>query len=263
MRTYSVSQVATIVGENPYEEPCNIFEQYWKRENKESYFRALKRLNPEKSFQKNQNELYSALKLDETKEIINTCRTKDNITDTVNHVENVKTTLSENSEKLVKKHIKSSFSTQHGTKSEKGTLDMYNSKTKQNAKPYNIIMNKSYETFNLRGKIDGLIENENTKKIVEIKNRTKRLFYSVRMYEMIQVQLYMNILNSSTADLVEHYNGSLNICNIDYDHDLVTNVINRIHIFDSNLNKIFDDKEFQADYFSSDYRSLFILQENS
>ena len=166
-------------------------------------------------------------------------------------------------EKLVKKHIKSSFSTQHGTKSEKGTLDMYNSETGAQAKPYNVMMNKSFETFNLRGKIDGLIENENTKKIVEIKNRTKRLFYMIRMYEMIQVQLYMNMLNCSTADLVEHYKGSLNICNIDYDEDLVISVINRIKVFDLNLERMFEDKEFQANYFSSDDRSLFILQENS
>jgi hypothetical protein len=260
MRYYSVSKLATIVGENPYENPCDMFEQIWKKEDADSYFASLKRNKPTQSYQNDQNVLHDALRHEETKTMIETSKLKDNITDTVDSITETKMSLDENAQTLVKKYVKSSFSTKHGTRNETSALNLYRSETKEDVHVYNIMLNKSFDRFTIRGKIDGIVNKDKSyRKVIEIKNRTKRLFYEVRMYEMIQVQVYMNILEAKTADLVEHYKGQLNVSNIDYDENIIDTVYHRLQIFDNNLTKIVHDKEYQTNYFSSPDRSEFIF----
>ena len=64
----------------------------------------------------------------------------------------------------------------------------------------------------LGGKIDGILED---KTIIEVKNRMRGLFNTVREYEKIQTFAYMFILHSQKSQLVETYfNGSRQECGI-------------------------------------------------
>jgi hypothetical protein len=266
MRIYSASQLAAIVGENPYEKASDIFESIWKKENKDSYFTSLKVNNPSRSYQSDQDYLHKALKSPETTEIIKNVEKINDITDKVKMINFLSTSLDATSEKLLKKHIKSKYSTFHGTKNEKSVLQMYSEKTFEDAQKYNAMITYKIDDYvSLRGKIDGVTKNSNGKiqKIIEIKNRTKQLFYDVRMYEMIQIQAYMHMLKVEQADLVEHYKGILNICNVTYDASLFHKTLSKLKIFNNNLSRIIEDQEYQRCYFESEDRNMFIFLENS
>lgn len=261
MRIYSVSKVAAVIGKNPYENACDVFEAYWKKENKESYYGSIKRVKPAESYANDQDLIYTALKSEKVKAIVEECKSSSDISTTVTTVETSETQLDEKSSQLVKKHIKSRFSTKHGTKSEQSALDLYAQQTEQNVQKHHVMLNKNIsEEIMIRGKIDGIIKyDNNTCKVVEIKNRTRRLFNEVKEYENIQVQLYMNILNSQNADLVEHYNGVLNISPILYNEKLYEEIKVLLTRFDDNLSQIIHDRDFQYEYFNSEDRSRFIL----
>ena len=49
---------------------------------------------------------------------------------------------------------------------------------------------------------------DGNKTIVEIKNRTKNLFKTVRDYEEIQCQTYMEMMDVNNCELIEQYNDS-------------------------------------------------------
>ena len=261
MRVYSVSKVAAVIGKNPYENVCDVFEAYWKKENKESYYGSIKRLKPIDSYANDQSLIYNALQSEKVKAIVDECKTCTDITKTVDHVEASENNLDEKSSSLIKKHIKSRFSTKHGTKSEQSALDLYAQQTEQKVQKYHVMLNKKInENITIRGKIDGIIKyDDNTCKVVEIKNRTRRLFNEVKEYENIQVQLYLNMLNSKNADLVEHYKGNLNISPIEYDDELYNEIKVLLMRFDDKLSQIIDDKDYQYEYFNSTDRNTFIL----
>ena len=261
MRVYSVSKVAAVIGKNPFENACDVFEADWKKENKDSYYGSIKRLKPTESYANDQDLIYTALKSEQVKAIVEECKTSTNITKTVAYVETTENNLDEKSSALVKKHIKSRFSTKHGTKSEGSALDLYAQQTEQNVQKHHIMLNKTInDNIMIRGKIDGIIKyDDNTCKVVEIKNRTRRLFNEVKEYENIQVQLYLNMLNSKNADLVEHYKGTLNISQIEYNNTMYNEIIVLLMRFDDKLSQIIDDTDFQYNYFNSQDRSKFIL----
>jgi hypothetical protein len=54
------------------------------------------------------------------------------------------------------------------------------------------------------GRLDGL---DNQGRIVEIKNRTRRFFQTVPTYEMVQVQVYMQMLNVQETVFVQQFDG--------------------------------------------------------
>lgn len=68
----------------------------------------------------------------------------------------------------------------------------------------------------LRGKIDGI---ENNETIVETKNRSKRLFMSIPIYEKVQMEAYMFLTGFKKARHIENYNEKSN--EILYEHDSV------------------------------------------
>ena len=67
-------------------------------------------------------------------------------------------------------------------------------------------------TIMLRGKVDGLADGT----IVESKNRTRRLFKTLREYGQVQLECYMFLTGFEKAVLTEHFNGT-EFC-IDYSH---------------------------------------------
>ena len=71
------------------------------------------------------------------------------------------------------------------------------------------------------GKFDGFAEDGT---LVEIKQRTRRLFGVVREYENVQVHVYMKMAEVQTAQLVEKYEDKLMVHDIYYDDDFMCEI---------------------------------------
>ena len=89
------------------------------------------------------------------------------------------------------------------------------------------VCRKGSTQFVICGKVDRIEENDDdgSRVLVEIKNRTNRLFGKVVEYEMVQVQVYLQMLNLAQARLVEQFNDQVESHNIDRDdvmwHDVI------------------------------------------
>lgn len=258
---YYVSEISACIGENPYQDISDNFEKKWLKKNKESYYECINRKKNKNNYAFQQKQLYKALKTNEAKEMSAISSNDEmNITEKVENISNqeqtANTTLSKEQFNLVKEHIKSTTSTQYGTKREQHAFDIYNENLQEKAFKEPRTYSFSTDRFEIRGQIDGRI-NEN--KIIEIKNRTKRLFFKVTQYEYCQCQLYMKLTNSNQCDLIECFNKQINVDFIEADETYIQNVIQKLTKFDETLEKIQFDKQFQNEYFDSDDKSSFLL----
>jgi len=111
---------------------------------------------------------------------------------------------------LAKDHLRKTIYTNHGTRNEYKTAD---------ADHTNLIEDDTFYThdictiegtlYQIVGRIDRIQMNEDgSRTLVEIKNRTKTLFNRVRDYEEVQCQTYLQMLKDIRyCRLVEDYNG--------------------------------------------------------
>ena len=122
---------------------------------------------------------------------------------------------------LLKEHCRSKIYTEYGTHKEAAVTDAVRRVapaqtviTKDDVYRKRVLFDfvgddKSRWRVFVGGKCDGLMKDASTgrAKIVEIKNRMKRLFRSVPEYERVQVLAYLYIHDLHDAILVENYNG--------------------------------------------------------
>ena len=154
--------------------------------------------------------------------------------------------LSKEIKKMVKETVKGSTNTNYGIKNEnKGTVE-YTKITGQSVYTYDRFVKMplfSDENLGLSvilgGRVDGVLMDQagNINKVVEVKNRTARLFYTLRDYEKVQTMIYMKLFNQENLDLIEilrKKDDSLdsNIINIEFDHLFwEEEIYNRIKIY--------------------------------
>ena len=96
------------------------------------------------------------------------------------------------------------------------------------------------------GRVDGvtLDASGNITKVVEVKNRTARLFYNLRDYEKVQTLIYMKLFNLDKLDLIEVLKKGdtleSNIINIDFDNEFwEEQILNRIKIYIADFMKTY------------------------
>lgn len=154
--------------------------------------------------------------------------------------------LSKEMKKTVKDTVKGSTNTNYGIKNEnKGTLE-YTKLTGNTVYNYNRFVKmplfdeeKLELSVILGGRVDGVLLDDTGKisRVVEVKNRTSRLFYNLRDYEKVQTMIYMKLFNLNSLDLIEILkkdNDSIesNIINISFDTEFWENEIyNKIKIY--------------------------------
>ena len=116
--------------------------------------------------------------------------------------------LSHEQKKMVSDHMRKMIYTTHGTRSEDTTADLDESQLHEDNTFYTLkVVVIEGTTYEIVGRIDRYqIEEDGSKTLVEIKNRTKCLFKKVRDYEMIQVQTYLQMMGLNKARLIEQYN---------------------------------------------------------
>jgi hypothetical protein len=88
------------------------------------------------------------------------------------------------------------------------------------------------------GRVDGLYkdqDNNDNSYIIEVKNRTKGFFSSLRDYEKTQIHLYMYMLSIPVAKLVEKYKDQIRITVIHQDDDYLNDILTHLQIFVENF----------------------------
>jgi hypothetical protein len=105
------------------------------------------------------------------------------------------------------------------------------------------------------GKVDGLYVNPHNYKdnyIVEVKNRTKAFFNTLREYEKTQIHLYMYMLGIPNSKLVEHIAGKIRITEVYEDTDYTTSIINQLCVFIRHFETFMMDDTLKMNYITCD-----------
>ncbi len=215
------SDVAACIGKHQYKKKSEVLDDMWKRYSPETFTGQTK----------TDKALEIIAKSDETRKVLETAVSSkaDVSTDTQTIVkaaaEKIKesTNLTQNEKREVLDHIRSQVYTSFGTKSEDKTADRVGNLTRDD-NFYEVPVAEFQGTkYVIVGKIDRIDEATGT--LIEIKNRARGLFNHVKLYELIQVQVYLEMLNLENARLVEQFNDEISSSDIKRDRDLWNTVI--------------------------------------
>ena len=166
-----------------------------------------------------------------------------------------KNNVSKEEKAEITKSVKSLTNTNFGLKFESAGLHQYFKENKElivESKTFfkkKIIENDQFEVY-MGGRVDGLCYDHEgiLYKIVEVKNRIYKLFYTLRDYEKIQCYIYMKLLDVAKVDLVECFKAdddvNINIINVTYENIFYENEIEaRLFNFINYLIDIIDDSK--------------------
>jgi hypothetical protein len=223
------SDVAAIIGRHQYKTRNEIFNEYWKKYSPETF-----------TGQTQKDRALAALQISDTaQEVLKSAldiKAKDSsevqkVFEQAKEQVNSDSKLNATQKAEVIEHLRSQVYTTHGTRSEDKTSDKVSTDTGANLVKDNSFYNLEVMAINGRkfvicGKIDRIEERPDGSRIlVEIKNRTNRLFRRVVEYEFIQVQVYLQMLGLVHARLVEQYNNQVLSHDVDRDEEIWANEI--------------------------------------
>lgn len=144
----------------------------------------------------------------------------------------------------------------HGTLKEDSAIKMFEKQhnitldTSQKYYKY-LVYNKNNFNWYIGGKMDGLyvdIDNKSNNYVVEIKNRVKGFFSSLRDYELTQIQLYLLLTGYDNAKLVEKYNSKIRVTDIKKQDDYIKDILEYLDIFIKNFIKFISNKTLKTEY---------------
>jgi len=203
------SSVASAIGINQYKKPQELVEELWKKYSPQTF----------KGSTKEEEALVVLNSLETTKKILGEAESFKSETSTDVQQETRKLFHQIEHSGLLpqqmiqaKEHIRKTLATNHGTRNEKKTakFDKMSASLVEDETFYKydicVIEGTLYQIV---GRLDRIQNNEDgSRTLVEIKNRTKGLFNRVRDYEDIQCQTYLQMLEDiEYCRLVETYNG--------------------------------------------------------
>lgn len=223
------SEVAAILGKNPYKPRQEVFDELWKKYSPATFSGKTKKDKAEEALNaseaaKNVLKTALAIKAENSEHV-------QKVFAEARAVINSDSKLNDSQKAEVIEHLRSKVYTTHGTRSEDKTSDKVaaeqNVRLVKDNSFYNYEVCTLGETkFVVTGKIDRIEEREDGSRIlVEIKNRTNRLFRRVVEYEFIQIQVYLQMLGLVHAQLVEQYNNQLLRHDVTRDEELWINEI--------------------------------------
>ena len=226
--TLKASEVAAILGRNPYKPRKEVLDELWKKYSPDTFTGKTKRDRAEEALgasDEARKVLAGALAV-KAKDSAEAVRTFEEAKAAVNS----DSKLSAEQKAEVIEHVRSKVYTTHGTRSEDKTSDKVETDTGVKLVKDNSFYNLDVaeirgHKFVVCGKIDRIEEcPDGSRVLVEIKNRTNRLFRRVVDYEMVQVQVYLQMLGLVRARLVEQYNNQVLSHDIDRDEEFWDNV---------------------------------------
>ena len=275
----SASELAILTGHNTYRSSKELYVKYWKKHWLDDYNKTLSLLKKQKK----------KIKLPETSsETVQRIAKENNLsqtdisqlyqaskeTDTAkmnkkkeNALNRVLNSIPESQRSEFTKSANSVAFTGFGTRNESNAVKIYEGLTNKKVK----ILTKYFhddifiieevqdrpDVWSIGGKVDGMFtQNDGSEAVLEIKNRMKGLFNSLRDYEKIQCYAYMFMLNLKCVHLAECHkkpdgNSEMNIIEILWDDDFwYTEIVDK-------LSKFIDDF---YDFLNSPNRKIEILQ---
>ena len=223
------SEVAACIGKNPYKKSHEVLDDMWKKYSPET-FKGTTKTDRANAALENSDAAQAVLSgammatpknSDEADKVFRQAAVQIN--------NNLDLTNSEKREVL--DHIRSKVYTSFGTKSEDKTADKValdeNTKLLRDDAFYSLDVTTIEGTrYVIVGKVDRIeVLPDESRVLVEIKNRTRGFFNEVRGYEMIQVQTYLQMLGLQKARLVEQYNKETRSNDIERDDKLWTDTV--------------------------------------
>lgn len=164
--------------------------------------------------------------------------------------------------------LQSFINKSHGTSSEESAIKMFEKKYKvklDTSQKFNklLILETETENWYICGKVDGLYVSQKDPEssyVVEVKNRTKCFFNSVRDYELTQVQLYMHMLNIPDCKLVERFRNKIKVTDIHIDPLYINKVIGSLLVFIEKFIEFISDTSTKSDYLlqNEDDKKVFV-----
>jgi hypothetical protein len=224
------SDVASCIGLNPYKPATEVRDELWKKYWPNTFVGLTKREEAQASLAKS-SEAQKVLGQAVSFKAKDSAEAQSNYEKAKEKIESDATLASEDKEKVIE-HLRSRCYTTHGTRSEDRTADKVTEDTGAV-----LVRDNSFYTlplletedgteFCVVGKIDRIeIEPNGNKTLVEIKNRTRGLFRTLRDYENVQIQVYLRMLGLTRAKLVEQYNDKTNTILVTRDEELWANAI--------------------------------------
>ena len=164
---------------------------------------------------------------------------------------------------LLQRETTSFINKTHGTLREDSAIEIYEQKSgitlDTSQKFYkrqvpNVPSSKQFEWY-IGGRLDGIyIDKENPERsyIVEIKNRMRGFFSTLRDYEKTQIHLYMYLLDIPMAKLIEKYRSQIRTTIIYQDDSYLENILASLCIFINNFENCFlNDISYKTKFVNS------------
>lgn len=114
---------------------------------------------------------------------------------------------------VVQEYMTRKVATRHGINNEAKTARQFGVRSDETFYRHQLT-----EMVQLIGRIDGRLEDDEDT-IVEIKNRMNRLFNRIPEYEMVQVHVYMFLTGAQKCLFIERYNEQTKTYTVDYDEN--------------------------------------------
>jgi len=137
----------------------------------------------------------------------------------------------------------------HGTLKEQSAIDIFENKfnvTLDISQKYYKYLVKSTDTIDWY--IGGRLDAVHTDYIIEVKNRTKGFFSSVRDYELTQIQLYLLLTGYTEAKLLEKFNDKIRITDISIDNIYISEVLSYLCMFIDSMESFMKDTNLKMKY---------------
>lgn len=257
------SELSNLIGMNKFKKPAEVLLRIWKTNFAEEHSCILKELQQAKkqvALDETKEETFQRIakkyedKTEKIKKEMEECKKTEDVVKMresqqkmIDHCKDLEADDKVKIENVIREIAHTSF----GTRQEKKSIHIYTKLTNTPVLELKyfckrpLVENKTGVWF-IGGKVDGVLQD---KTVIEVKNRMRGLFNTVREYEKIQTYAYMFILHSQQSHLVETYfNGSRQECGIlevDFENEYWKNIVNRILIFANYFQKFRQDKNLQ------------------
>ncbi len=146
------------------------------------------------------------------------------------------------SEPTLAAEIQSFVYTERGKNAEEASLDHVETQMKQKIRQRNLKYYKKYIPYDvgdrcllLGGRVDGITEDG---QLVEMKNRQRRLFPTVPVYETIQVHAYMYLTDIKECRLIQTYKDANATTLVEFDEQFWADIVRRLLVLGKRMDEL-------------------------
>ena len=201
------SDIAAITGKNRFKKPTEIIDNLWSKYKPETFEGKTKDQMAYEAIQKC-DLAKNLLQETETYKSINSSDVEQKYKAVSNQVDLYSKLQGEDKKNAID-YLRKKLYTNHGTRHEDTTADNYEDFDVDEKYYTYLVCSLEGTDYEIVGRIDRIhTDTDGVKTIVEIKNRARGLFKTVRDYEEIQCQTYMEMLDIDKCQLIEQYNES-------------------------------------------------------